>query len=221
MAQPPEAFVHRREYDEVLEALCPPAGATQPTAVGITTALRGAGGFGKTDLALAICQDPRVWQTYPDGILWTTMGEDIDAHGRLARVRDLIRWWTHEEAPAFETVTAAGAGLRELLAGSRVLVVIDDVWSSADVTPFQGLAKGSALLVTTRDRQTLPSDAHRIDVDAMASGEAVTLLRLGLPDGSAKEFQSLAARLGEWPLLLKLVNRQGGGSVSTMWSGGS
>ena len=208
MAQPLEGFIHRQEYDEVLAALCPADGAVRSTSVGITTALRGAGGFGKTDLAQAICQDPRVWQTYPDGILWTTMGEDIDAHGRLSRVRDLIRWWTREEAPAFETVTAAGARLRELLAGSRVLVVVDDVWSSADVTPFQGISSSSALLITTRDSQTLPVDSERIEVDAMASHEAVSLLRLGLPDGSAQEFATLAARLGEWPLLLKLVNRQ-------------
>lgn len=208
MASPRGGFVHRREYVRVLEALCPPPGAAQPGRLGITTALRGAGGFGKTDLALAICQDPRVWEAYPDGILWTTMGEDLDAHGRLARVRDLIRWWTQEEAPAFETVSAAGANLRELLIGSRVVLVIDDVWSSADLTPFQGLTEGSALLVTTRDQQTLPAESIPIDVDAMSSQEAVSLLRLGLPDGSETEFASLATNLGAWPLLLKLVNRQ-------------
>ncbi len=208
MTQPPEAFIHRQEYDEVLAALCPADGAVQSASVGITTALRGAGGFGKTALAQAICQDQRVRETYPDGILWTTMGEDIDANGRLARVRDLIRWWTREEAPAFETVTAAGARLRELLAGSRVLVVVDDVWSSADVTPFQGLSAGSALLITTRDSQTLPVDSSRINVDAMEPSEAVSLLGLGLPEGFSRELQSLAARLGEWALLLKLVNRQ-------------
>lgn len=42
----------------------------------------------------------------------------------------------------------------------------------------------------------------------MASAEAVELLRSGLPDGEERESVSLAARLGEWPLLLKIVNRQ-------------
>lgn len=208
MAQPPEAFIHRQEYHEVFAALCPETGTVESMSVGITTALRGAGGFGKTALAQALCQDARVRQAYPDGILWTTMGEDIDANGRLARVRDLIRWWTRKEAPAFETVTAAGARLRELLTGSRALVVVDDVWSPADVTPFQGLGKGSAVLITTRDSQALPADTARVNVDAMEPSEAVSLLGLGLPDGFFKELQSLAARLGEWALLLKLVNRQ-------------
>ena len=209
MAQAPEEFVSRREYDEVLEALCPKGGAAQPgNFVGITTALRGAGGFGKTALAQQLCQDERVQETYPDGILWTTMGEEIDANGRLSRIRDLIRWWTREESHAFETAAAAGARLRELLALSRVLIVIDDVWSSADVTPFQGIGDGSALLITTRDSQTLPPDSKRIEVDAMASKEAMALLRSGLPAGKEGELISLASRLGEWPLLLGLVNRQ-------------
>jgi hypothetical protein len=103
MAQAPEEFVHRGEYDRVLEALCPKEGAVlSGTSIGITTALRGAGGFGKTALAQKLCQDQRVRAAYPDGILWTTMGEDIDANGRLSRIRDLIRWWTRKESPAFE-----------------------------------------------------------------------------------------------------------------------
>ena len=52
--------------------------------VGITTALRGGGGFGKTALAQKLCFDERVQETYPDGILWTTMGEDISESGRLS-----------------------------------------------------------------------------------------------------------------------------------------
>jgi|SRR6185312_14011486 len=68
MAQPPEGFIHRSEYEKVLEALCPKDGTARASpSVGITTALRGAGGFGKTALAQAICFDDRVLQHYPDG----------------------------------------------------------------------------------------------------------------------------------------------------------
>ena len=102
MAQPPEAFIHRQEYDKVLAALCPADGAVQSASVGITTALRGAGGFGKTALAQAICQKERVRQTYQDGILWTTMGEDIDANGRGLRHR----------ARSFDTVRRSPDGRR-------------------------------------------------------------------------------------------------------------
>lgn len=209
MAQPPDEWVHRREYDEVLEALCPKDGIQPPKSVGITTALRGGGGFGKTALAQRLCFDDKVREAYPDGILWMTMGEDLTESGRLSRIRDLIRWWTGKEAPAFETAAAAGAEIRKLLAGSRVLVVIDDAWSPSDIDPLKGLGNGSALLITTRVAHSLPESSLSIPVDAMASSEAVSLLTLGLDkEGtSSKEFGSLAARLGEWALSIEARQR--------------
>ena len=153
--------------------------------MGITTALRGGGGFGKTALAQKLCFDERVREAYPDGILWMTMGEDISESGRLSRIRDLIRWWTDKEAPTFETVAAAGAEIRKLLAGSRILVVIDDAWSPSDIDPLKGLESGSALLITTRVVHSLPETSISIPVDAMASSEAVSLLGLGLADGDS------------------------------------
>ena len=45
----------------------------------------------------AICQDECVRNKYPDGILWTTIGEEVSESGRLSRLRDLIRWWTEAD----------------------------------------------------------------------------------------------------------------------------
>jgi hypothetical protein len=207
MAPAQEPFVQRSEYAKVRDALLAD-GSARSTTVGITTAIHGAGGFGKTALAIELCYDEQVRAQYLDGILWTTMGEEIDAAGRLARVRDLIRWWTDEEPPAFETVSAASAHLRQDLDGKRVLLVVDDVWRPEDVNPFQGLGPRAALLVTTRDSRTLPTDSVPIHVDAMEVPEAVRLLGASLPAGAEAELKTLAALLGEWPLLLKIVNRQ-------------
>jgi hypothetical protein len=210
MAPAREPFVQRSEYAKVRDALLveEARGTGRATTVGITTAIHGAGGFGKTALAIELCYDEQVRERYPDGILWTTLGEEIDAAGRLARVRDLIRWWTDEDPPAFETVSAASAHLRQELNGKRVLLVVDDVWRREDVTPFQGLGPGAALLVTTRDSGTLPAGAAPVHVDALEISEAIRLLGSGLPDGTRVDLRGLATRLGEWPLLLKIVNRQ-------------
>jgi WD40 repeat protein len=203
----PEGFIRRREYGEVVDALCSHRGPSDPSAA-LIVALRGPGGFGKTALAQAVCHDPLVQRTFPDGALWTTMGADIDASGRLARILDLIRWWTEKETPSFQTVSAAGARLAEVLQRRRVLLVVDDVWSSSDLEPFRSLNANSALLVTLRVSKVLPPEARRIDVDAMAPPEAVELLQTGLPDEESKFFEALAQDLGNWALLLKLVNRE-------------
>jgi len=98
----PEGFVERRELEAIVELLCAVSAGDDAT-VAITTALRGAGGFGKTTLAQALAFDDRVRGTYPGGILWVTMGESVGEVGRVARIRDLLRWCQGEEPPAFET----------------------------------------------------------------------------------------------------------------------
>jgi len=209
MAPAREPFIERSELTKVRDALLAQE-TGRGTTVGITTAIHGAGGFGKTALAIELCYDEQVRERFPGGVLWTTMGEEIDAAGRLARVRDLIRWWTDADPPAFETVSAASAHLRQELTGQRVLLVVDDVWRPEDADPFHGLGSEAALLVTTRDSRTLPAEAVPIHVDAMEVPEAVRLLGAGLPGGAEADLKTLATRLGKWPLLLKLVNRQVG-----------
>jgi WD40 repeat protein len=193
-----ESFVRRREYEEAVQALL--GGST-------TLALQGAGGFGKTSLAIEICYDPRIRECFPDGILWAQMRDNLDSDGRLKEIRDLLRGWTQEEPPAFETVARAGQHLIGLLNGKRVLFVADDIWNLEDVAPFQGLSAESALLVTTRNSQTLPSETLRIRVDAMKTAEATELLGRKI-QRDAEKLERLSVRLGEWPLLLKIVNRQ-------------
>ncbi len=150
MATPPDGFVHRRELDEIRALLC--AAAEDGGAVGITTALRGAGGFGKTTLAQALAFDDDVRAAYPDGVLWATMGDKLGDADRLARVQGLLEWWDPaEKGVAFTTLESASARLREVLTSHRVLLVVDDVWQSAAVEAFRGAA--SLLRLVNRARR--------------------------------------------------------------------
>jgi NB-ARC domain len=144
LAPRPHAWVARGEYRSILEHLLAAAADRDARAVGITTALRGASGLGKTTLAQALCHDPEVQAAYPGGILWLTLGDRLTDGERLSRVRDLLRLWCRGEPPAFETLDAAGGFLRELLAGRRVLVAVDDVWSPLDLSLFVDLEPGLA-----------------------------------------------------------------------------
>lgn len=169
--------------------------------IAITTALRGAGGFGKTALARALCHDERIQNAFDDGILWVTLGE---RPGDLTgRVEDLIFMLTGQR-PGFASLETAASALAELLADRELLIVVDDAWDAAHVWPFLQGGERCARIITTRMADTLPAGARRVDVDAMASDEATRLLGHGLPADPA--FAALAQRLGEWPLLLKLVN---------------
>lgn len=200
------AFISRREYQPILRHLL--EAATHGRTVAITTALDGAGGFGKTTLAQALCLDAQLRAAFPEGILWVAFGDQLTDGDRLARLRDLLRRWSGREPPAFETIVTAGGYLCDLLVGRRTLVVVDDVWSPVDLLAFRDLGPTSVLLLTTRDRRHLPVGCLTVNVDAMESEEAVQVLGGDLPGLAPHRLRLLAKRLGEWPLLLDLVRQQ-------------
>src|SRR5215831_2630484 len=90
-----------------------------------------------------------------------------------------------------------------------LLARIDDVWREQDLRPFLQGGRNTTRLITTRLDHVLPADTFRVVVDAMQTGEALTLLTQGLPHDQAQAehlaLRTLAARLGEWPLLLTLA----------------
>src|SRR5258708_4058147 len=204
----PGDFVPRpREFEELIAKLLDQA-RKQPIA--ITAALRGAGGYGKTTMAIALCHDRRIRRAFRDGILWVTLGENLTLNKLVGKVEDLIYTLNHQR-PGFTGLDAATARLVELLTDRQALIVVDDVWNSAHLKPFQQGGKRCTRLITTRDDSVLPPDAQRISVDAMQQQEAVQLLRawlngVRLSASDREALQKLAARLGEWPLLLKLAN---------------
>ncbi len=200
-------FVPRpKEFDELLSKLLDEK-CEEPIA--ITAALRGAGGYGKTTIARAICHDERIQEAFDDGILWVTLGENPGLDRLIGLVADLIDILTHER-PTFTGLDAATARLSELLSERDILLVIDDVWNFANLKPFLQGGKRCARLLTTRNERVVPPSASRIVVDAMQQSEAIGLLLADIDNTTfcveIDVFCKLVQRLGEWPLLLKLVN---------------
>jgi hypothetical protein len=199
--EPPADFVQRpSEFNALKKQLLDAKG----DAVAITAALRGAGGYGKTTLAKALAHDADIQDAYFDGILWATLGERPES--LLLIISDLVTRLTGTQ-PGLNTIDAAASALGEALGDRRILLVVDDVWREQDLARFLQGGSGTTRLVTTRNDSTLPTHALRQSLDAMRDSEAVELIANGLPvPCQQRELTALAARLGEWPLLLKLVN---------------
>ncbi len=196
----PDNFIERpREFEPLLKALLD-SGSRE--AIAITATLQGAGGFGKTILARALCLHSEVKETYFDGIHCITIGE---TPGDLTgRVLDLIERISGQR-PGFETLERASDRLAELLANHTMLLVIDDVWDPTHLKPFLKGGMNCTRLITTRNKNVVPSNAISVVVDRMGTEESVALLEEALPDGSESRLQDLANRLGHWPLLLNLA----------------
>jgi WD40 repeat protein len=215
MAPHPKAdFVLRREEsDRLMGLLLKGANA----AVGITAALRGAGGYGKTQLARWLAHQEAIQDAFYDGILWVELGEHPKVHDLIEGVIKVLSG----EAPGLPNATMAAAHLKEVIGDRRMLLVIDDVWNKSDLDTFLDGAPNLVRLITTRLDHVLPHGAAKVPVDAMKPAEAVDLLALGLTAAETEEARlarlaevsaarpallALAKRLGEWPLLLTLAD---------------
>lgn len=205
---PPDFVPRPQEFDALLSTLLSGKGGKAPD---LTVALCGTGGFGKTTLAKALCHDTRVQEAFVDGILWVTLGENPG--NIVGKIEDLIYTLSHER-PGFAGLDAASAHLATLFAERDLLLVIDDVWHASHLRPFLQRGKRCVRLITTRDRSLLPLGTQYIQVDAMHPEEALKLLSSHLNNTTntsmaLKDIQTLrtlVGRLGEWPLLLALVN---------------
>jgi hypothetical protein len=173
--------------------------------VGLTTGLWGAGGFGKTTMARLLVHRQEVKEQFPDGIVWVTVGEDTAGPELADRVTNVVGLLCGER-PGLTDPLAAGAELGRALGERRVLLVIDDVWTSAQVEPFLVGGLAAVRLFTTRMRGVLPRSVERVRVDEMDRGEAAQLLTAGLGGVPGGVVAGLLAVTGRWPVLLSLVN---------------
>ncbi|MEV1289614.1 BTAD domain-containing putative transcriptional regulator [Micromonospora sp. NPDC049679] len=204
-------FTGRREDLDRLDGVLA-AASEQPTAV-VISALSGTAGVGKT--ALAVHWAHRVADRFPDGQLYLNLrgfdpgGAAMSPEGALRRLLQALGA-PPERIP--EAVDAQAAFYRTLLAGRRILVLLDNARDAEQVRPLLPGAPGCLALVTSRAQLAslvAAEGAQPLVLDLLPAADARRLLarRLG-PDRVAaepdavEEIITLCARL---PLALSIV----------------
>ena len=174
------------------------------TTVGVTAALRGAGGYGKTTLADRLLCDPDIRFAFYDGIIRLVIGQELrDVRPHIAGIIERL---TGARPPGFTDVNEAAEALQRTIGSKHLLLLIDDIWRPEQLTPFLRGGPHCVRLVTTRHDFALPDGARRIPVDKMTPDEAFQLLGWRLPPGAEGELRALAAALKGWAQLLALAN---------------
>lgn len=178
----------------------------------VITAIGGTAGVGKT--ALAVHWAHRIAERFPDGQLFLNLrgyasAEPVapaEALGRLLRALDL----PPDRVPDEEEERAAK--YRSLLAGKRVLVVLDNARTADQVRPLLPGQPGCLAVITSR--QTLAglsalNDAHLLSLGLLGPDEAITLLARILGAGRLAREPEAAAELvrlsGCLPLALRIA----------------
>ena len=138
-------------------------------------AVAGMGGIGKSALAMHVAH--QLSGSFPDGQLHANMrgvaakpADPTDVLGRFLRALGV----DSRDVP--EPVDERVELYRTLLAGRRVLVVLDDAGTEAHVRPLLPGSASCAVLVTSRVRLSGVESARWIDLDVFAADEAIDLL---------------------------------------------
>jgi hypothetical protein len=160
----------------------------------------GLGGVGKTTLATVFAH--RIASSFPDGIFFHRVeGENI---------QEVVSETIRQLAPTARVPSDPRHGLslyRDLLAGKRVLTILDDVESEQAVRSLIPPAP-SALLITSRRELTLPG-VTKVYLGALSLADAVTLMRTNLApkrEFEAGELVQIAEALHRFPLGLRLAS---------------
>jgi DNA-binding SARP family transcriptional activator len=199
----PGDFVGRERLRERLRLALRPAAE----AVALTV-LSGIGGVGKTALALRVAHGIR--GDYPDGQLYVDLRGDGDQPADPADVLVDFLLALGMPAAGIPATRAARAGAyRTLTADRRILVLLDNAFDTAQVTPLVPGTPGNAALITTRHRSLVPPGATRFEVPVPDQGEAVVMLGRFTGDAQIAAAPELALELvracGQLPLALRII----------------
>ncbi|MGW0073840.1 NB-ARC domain-containing protein [Streptomyces cellulosae] len=210
---PPELedwIVHRDEVEIAVAAICQ---RQSDATIALTTALKGAGGFGKTTLAKQICADFRVQQVFKKEIYFISIGRETRSRAAIAaKVANAIRSITGEIVADTQDADPIRMGehLGHVLARQpKTLLVIDDVWETDQLAPFlQGAQESCVRLVTTRNPDILPRHTTHITVDRLSPAQAAAVLSYNLTEPLPQPLaDALIKATGRWALLLRMVNQ--------------
>jgi tetratricopeptide (TPR) repeat protein/transcriptional regulator with XRE-family HTH domain len=221
----PSTFIGRAAQLGQLDALLP-GGANRAADQGadqgagraavVISAIRGTAGVGKT--ALAVHWGHRSAHQFPDGQLYVDL-RGFSGATPLTPLEALARLMQSLGVPADQVpgdVDRAAALYRSVVAGRRILLVLDNAASADQVRPLLPGSGAAAVLVTSRDqlRGLIARDGARgLSLDVLSLPEAVALLgdllgaggRDGADGADGAAVAELAERCGRLPLALRIA----------------
>jgi hypothetical protein len=181
---------------------------------GVPAVVRGWPGVGKTAFISALCRDPDIARSFPDGVLWTYLDQEPELFSKLAAWGRTLTGT--DELLRVPTLNEAAARLAELLRRRRMLLVVDDVWDVAQAVPFLQAGNNGqcALLMTTRlphVADEIAKDPQRVYTLPVLAEESALLLLHHLIPTVVEQHQDLSHELAHdleyLPLSLHVASR--------------
>jgi DNA-binding SARP family transcriptional activator len=174
--QLPPAVADLTGRDVALAQLCSALAAAPDSEHPLYYEITGRAGSGKT--ALAVTAAHRVRSHFPDGQFFADL-RDVSGGGVTRTVEVLgafLRTLGVESVRLPDGVDERSSLLRTLLAGRRVLLLLDDASSEEQVRPLLPAHAGAAVLITSRTLLPGLEGRYHLPLDVLGRDDALTLL---------------------------------------------
>jgi hypothetical protein len=180
---------------------------------GQDVALFGLPGMGKSSLLNALAYDEALLAHFADGVLWAGLGQQADPDaqafvllGEWARRLGLPR----DELQHLTTLEQRAAAVRAAIGNRRLLLVLDDAWSSPTALALRLGGPGCAHLLSTRTQAVAHDFGGRNvwPVPELNAEDSLAVLAEQAPEvvqHFSAEMHTLAERVGGLPLALRLM----------------
>jgi tetratricopeptide (TPR) repeat protein len=178
----------------------------------VVSAIGGTAGVGKTALAVHVAH--QLLSQFPDGHLYAdlrgyTAGQEPAEPGEVLQVFLRRLGVPAEEVPA--DLEERSGLLRQVLAGRRVLMVLDNARTEAQVRPLLPGAGESLVLVTSRSVLPGLEVNERISLDTLPPDEAASMLAQVIGETRAAADKAAVAEVaglcGRLPLALRVAGQ--------------
>jgi DNA-binding SARP family transcriptional activator len=177
-----------------------------PATAVVISAIDGMAGIGKT--ALAVHAAHRLAERYPDGQLFC----DLHAHtagspplSPEAALERLLRMLGVPPEAVPDDLDGRAARWRAELAGRRVLVVLDNAVSAAQVRPLLPGSPRSLVLVTSRRRLGVLEGATLLSLDVLAPADALQLFSAVAGAAASPAAAEVVELCGRLPLAIRIA----------------
>ena len=184
------------------------------------TALHGMGGIGKTVLAKALTDDEVVQRAFPDGIVWITVGKERKGDF-IADMREVAKA-LGDDLSGYDSAMACANQYRTTIRNKAALIVVDDVWSKADIEPLLADSPRSRFLFTTRNAaigRFVAAREHRADLMDLQQSRELLGTWADVPVRDLPPVaETVIAECGRLPLALSVVGAMLRGTSKRFWT---
>ena len=205
--------------EEDLQRLKEQLGVSERTLSPPQAIVRGWPGVGKTTLVNRLAHEADIAVAFPDGVLWTALGEnpsllaELSSWGRVLGISD-----------AGKTLEESQERLTAVLRDKEMLLIVDDVYETAHALPFRVAGARSVMLFTTRFEDVAnalaatPAEIYQLPI--LSDTKALELFGKLTPDTVAQhpqESAELVADLEGLPLAIQVAGRLLEAEISLGW----